>query len=100
MLQYQLHVDVFHTCVRALSGIEAIDIIKEDIKKNKYSTCSFKLILMDYEMPELDGPDTASQIREILYFENIEQPIIACITGHSDKKYLDRAIKQGMNIVF
>ena len=100
MLQYKLNVDVLNTCVRALSGKQAIEIVKEDMKKNKYSWCSFKLILMDYEMPDLDGPDTTSQIRDLLYFENIDQPIIAGITGHSDKKYLERAIKQGMNIIF
>ena len=55
---------------------------------------------MDYEMPEMNGPECAHLIREFLYFENITQPIIAAVTGHSDQKFVDNAIKSGMNIVF
>ena len=39
---------------------------------------------MDYEMPEIDGPEATHLIRDFLYLEDIEQPIIAGITGHSD----------------
>ena len=35
-------------------------------------------------MPELDGPSTTTLIREFLYLQNIEQPIIAGVTGHSE----------------
>ena len=35
-------------------------------------------------MPDIDGPETTSLIRDFLYFENIDQPIIAGVTGHSD----------------
>ena len=55
---------------------------------------------MDYEMPEVSGTEACKQIREFLYFEDIEQPIIAAITGHSDQRYIDDSIAAGMNIVF
>ena len=55
---------------------------------------------MDYEMPDMDGTETTNLIREFLYFENIDQPIIVGVTGHSDQKYIDRATESGMNIVF
>ena len=51
-------------------------------------------------MPEINGPEACKQIRECLYFEDIEQPIIAAITGHSDQRYIDASIEAGMNIVF
>ena len=100
ILEYKLKVNVEKTCVRATSGAEAIDIITQDVKKNHYTRSSFSLILMDYEMPEMNGPECAHLIREFLYFENITQPIIAAVTGHSDQKFVDNAIKSGMNIVF
>ena len=52
--------------------------------QNNYSRSSFKLILMDYEMPEMNGPEATSLIRDFLYFEDLEQPIVAAITGHTD----------------
>ena len=55
---------------------------------------------MDYEMPEMNGPECTQQIRDFLYFENLDQPIIAAVTGHSDQKILENAIQSGMNIVF
>ena len=38
-------------------------------------------------------------IREFLYTMNIDQPIIAAVTGYSDKDHFDIALKAGMNIV-
>ena len=83
ILQYKLKLDVDKVCVGATSGKKALEIIKEDAKTNKYLKSSFSLILMDYEMPEMDGLETAKQIREFLYNENIDQPIVSVITGHS-----------------
>ena len=51
-------------------------------------------------MPKMNGLETTNQIREFLYSENIDQPIVATITGHSEQIYIDRAIDSGMNIVF
>ena len=39
---------------------------------------------MDFEMPEINGPEATGLIREFLYFEDLEQPIIAAVTGHTD----------------
>ena len=56
ILKYRLNLDIKTTCVRANSGQQAFDIIKEDAEQNNYARSSFKLILMDYEMPEINGP--------------------------------------------
>ena len=39
---------------------------------------------MDYEMPEINGVETSDMIRTFLCNKNIEQPIIAGVTGHLD----------------
>ena len=74
--------------------------MREDMIKNKYNKSSFKLILMDYEMPEINGPEACRQIREMLYFEEIDQPIVVAVIGHSDERFIQESIEAGMNTVF
>jgi CheY-like chemotaxis protein len=40
---------------KVLNGQEAIDNIIADIKSNDYLKCSYNLILMDCNMPFVDG---------------------------------------------
>ena len=100
ILRYKLKIDVDKVCVKATSGQQALDIIKEDMAKHKYTKSSFKLILMDYEMPGMNGPETTNHIRESLFVEQIDQPIIVAVTGHSDEKFIKDSIDSGMNLVF
>jgi len=81
----------------ATSGQEAINIIKEDLMLHNYTYSSYQLILMDQNMPELDGNETSKIIREYLYSFNINQPIIAAVTGHAEQSYIDKAIHSGIN---
>ena len=51
----------------ALSGGEALEKIKERGKFVKDGSDEmFKIILLDYCMPEVDGPETAKLIREYI----------------------------------
>ena len=47
---------------------------------------------MDFVMPEMSEPKATNLIRQYLYEQSIEQPIIAGVTGHSEQKYKDKAI--------
>ena len=48
----------------ALSGYIAIELIKERLNKVlKEEAFMYKFILMDYSMPEMDGPQTVEKIR-------------------------------------
>lgn len=55
---------------------------------------------MDYEMPEMNGPETTTKIRELLYSHDVDQPIIVAVTGHEDERYRNIALKAGMNVIF
>ena len=64
----------------------------------------YKLILLDYSMPELDGPSTAKEIRRISgqSFENETQcltaePYICCVTAFQHEDYQEDALASGMN---
>jgi len=69
------------------------------VKAFRGQKCGFDLILMDCNMPFLDGYEATILIREFLYSQGIKQPIIVAITGHSEPEYVKRAINAGMNQV-
>ena len=61
--------------------------------------CDFDVILIDCNMPQLDGYQATMQIREYLYYKGLTQPIISAITGSTEQIYIDKAINAGMNQV-
>jgi CheY-like chemotaxis protein len=47
-----------------MNGLEAVEIITNNvIEKNKGEKCDYDLILMDCNMPFMDGYDATQQIR-------------------------------------
>ncbi len=69
----------------AINGDEAIELVK----KNK-----FDVILMDIQMPGMDGIETTTQIRKLL--PNISTKIIA-MTAYAMKEDKERFLKLGMD---
>ena len=61
--------NVDELCDVANNGEEAVDMVISDTNKNK--TCSYSLILMDLNMPIMDGCTATTTIREHLYEKEI-----------------------------
>jgi signal transduction histidine kinase/ActR/RegA family two-component response regulator len=77
-----------HTSEMAVNGIEAIRILSEK---------DFDAVLMDIEMPEMDGIEATEKIRMgIMDVRNPNIPIIA-LTAHALKDYEEKSLKAGMN---
>lgn len=72
------------TYVEAINGIEAIEILKSE---------SFDLILMDIQMPEMDGVEATKWIRNQM---NISTPIVA-LTANVFRQDIDSYLEIGMN---
>lgn len=70
--------------VEAENGLEAVEILK---------TKKFDIILMDIQMPEMDGIEAAKIIRNKL---NITTPIIA-LTANAFKTEIEKCRKAGMD---
>ena len=76
----------FHVSVEvANNGLEAVKAIEHG---------NFDLVLMDVQMPEMDGLEATQTIRKSLSLESI--PIIA-MTAHASKEDKTRCIEAGMN---
>ena len=70
----------------AVDGEEAIKLIKSEI---------FDLILMDIQMPNLDGYECTTQIRRLL--SQNDQPVIIAMTATVVSNTEDQFIKKGMD---
>ena len=78
LLQFNIQSDF---CV---NGLEAIQLVKER-HDSKLAKPMYKLILMDFSMPECDGPEATKQIREYLTMEKSDrQPMICCCTAYCE----------------
>lgn len=67
------------------SGIQALSLVNNNI---------YDLILMDCQMPEIDGYETTKQIRSI---ENIKQPKIIAMTAHIGEEERQKCLQSGMD---
>ena len=72
-------------------------MVQDDVKANGGKRCSYNLILMDCIMPVCDGFKSSNLIREFLYENNIDQPIIVAITAQSAQDCLQKVYTAGMN---
>jgi PAS domain S-box-containing protein len=83
-LAMRLIKDFGFTVSLATNGRNAIEILKEE---------KFDVILMDLQMPEMDGYDTTQYVREKMF---ITTPIIA-LTAHSSSGEKEKCLALGMN---
>jgi signal transduction histidine kinase len=57
-----------HTCCEAEDGLEAIAMVKERINRVSGGICRpFDAVLMDFVMPNMDGPTATQEIRALGY---------------------------------
>jgi len=85
-----------HICVPAANGKEALDLIKQDINAVSYDPGHTPIdsVLMDYEMPLLNGPDATERIRDLGY-----SGIILGVTGNFLSEDIDLFLERGANEV-
>lgn len=74
-----------HTTRVATNGLEAVEAVKEE---------SFDAIIMDVEMPEMNGWDA---VRHIRHLSNGNQLPIIMFTAYGGDEDYDRAIAAGAN---
>jgi CheY-like chemotaxis protein len=83
-----LKVDVDVVCEKACSGEDALKKVIANVEENEEEFCSYSLILMDCNMPLMDGYEATDKIRQILFNKGLLQPIIVAVTGHTENLYI------------
>ena len=74
-------------------GDFAIQRIKELIERGKPI---FKMMVIDYSMPEMNGPQTAAAIVQLCADASIPKPYMICCTAYTEDQFRDKAIAAGM----
>jgi len=93
-----MKVDVDVVCAKAFNGQQAVDLVKSSLGHFKQLQCGFSLILMDCNMPIKDGYQATEEIRVVC--QDVEQPLIVAVTGHTEQVYIKKCETSGMNKVF
>lgn len=76
--------------IEAVNGQEALDIY---IKNN----CLFDVILMDQEMPVMDGLQATREIRNYEQENNVEPTPIIALSAHAFNQYKEELLNAGCN---
>ena len=61
----------------------------------------YKVILLDFSMPFMDGPEVATRIIELIkespHLSEEDVPFICCCSAYTDPSFKQRALDAGMN---
>eukprot|EP00331_Platyophrya_macrostoma_P033664 CAMPEP_0176434962 /NCGR_PEP_ID=MMETSP0127-20121128/17015_1 /TAXON_ID=938130 /ORGANISM="Platyophrya macrostoma, Strain WH" /LENGTH=654 /DNA_ID=CAMNT_0017817851 /DNA_START=470 /DNA_END=2437 /DNA_ORIENTATION=+ len=85
-------------CDSAFNGAIAVNKVKERQKTRCCANCQqYSLIFLDYNMPVMDGFETARTLREEIKNKTIDELIIIGCTAFVNQNELDKALQAGMN---
>ena len=78
----------------ARNGVDAIKLISEKAKDECHS--SYAVVLMDCEMPMMDGFETTKKLLEVSRSGMVPKQMILGVTGHAGKEAQKKCMKCGM----
>ena len=47
----------------------------------------YKLIILDYSMSDINGPQVSQEVRQLVDREDMKQPYICCCTAYEEASY-------------
>ena len=83
---------------KAISGSDAIRLIDDRIMEYlTMDTPMFKLILLDFSMPDMDGPEVYLKLTKTMKDSGLRIPYVACCTAYEEKIFERQALAVGMD---
>jgi len=83
-----------HSAVLRENGSLAVEAFRQSLRQDE---AKFDCILMDCEMPEMDGFEATAAIRAIHQDHNLQPIPIIALTAHALQENLQRCIQAGMD---
>ena len=86
----------------APGGQEALDLINTRLEEcyKDSGVKMYKVILLDYSMPKMDGPEAAIKMRKMLennILVETQMPYIVCWTAYNTPSHKQKALEAGMD---
>lgn len=83
----------------AANGFEAVEKVKESLETSRATgaaggSCCYNLVMLDYQMPVMNGPEAAKELRRLGY-----TGVIAGVTGNVSQQDTDVFIRHGATVV-
>ena len=97
LMIFSLKVNFEKVCLTAMSGREAVQEIQKDLDAHDGKDCSIKLILMDCQMPLMDGYEATIAIKTLFRERRLPVPHVVAVTGHVSEPYVRKAKASGMD---
>ena len=97
LMTYSLRIDFEKVCVTALNGREAVQEVQRDLDAHEGLESSIKLVLMDCQMPFMDGYEATIAIKRLFRARRLPVPHVVAITGHVSEPYVRKAKTSGMD---
>ena len=71
----------------AIGGNKGIECIQKRVDLITQGVSMYRLILIDYSMADVDGPQVANVITDLVAKKGIEKPFICCFTAYSEATF-------------
>ena len=85
---------------KALDGKQALQLVQERIERvraGEQGVSMYSLLLVDYNMPEIDGPKFVRLVTRLLAEAGLAIPYICCCSAYAEDSFKRLAIAAGMD---
>jgi len=81
--------------VELVRAVDGLDVVQKYTERPRY----FELILMDIEMPNMNGLEAAQKIRQFEVKEDLPPTMIVALTAHDEPEYHRKIFAARMNSI-